>query len=209
VPFIIRRLALLLVGTSCLIVAASAPAEAVTAREIMELARAGISEDVLIQLIETDSTIFSLDADQILELKTAGVSDRVILAMLRSGRMPREQTPLPRAPDPPPAAAPSDRVIDPGSLLILGNDPEPPSPTVLAVPMPVVVPVFVASPFGVGHHRFRTFHQIPTTEGGHFGRFINDGFVPRVDVQPSGKPVYWGWGGKLRPDAWGQKAPPK
>ena len=61
-------------------------ASAVSVRDIIELARAGLPDDVLVAVIDADRTIFTLDKEQILELKKAGVSNTVLLKMLRTGR---------------------------------------------------------------------------------------------------------------------------
>jgi len=65
------------------------------------------------------------------------------------------------------------------------------------VPVPVAVPVFIPSR--------RVRHQ-----GTVDGTFDAANFLPfqtgpapnRPVPQQSKEPVYWGWGGKLRPDAW-------
>ena len=57
-----------------------------TVRDVVELTRAGLGEEVLLALIEVDRSIFPIDAATIKELKSSGVSERVILAMVRSGR---------------------------------------------------------------------------------------------------------------------------
>ena len=67
-----------------------------TAKEILELSRAGLSEEVLLALIEVDGGVFTLDTDMLKSLKEADVSERVILAMVRSGRTPQtESVPAP------------------------------------------------------------------------------------------------------------------
>src|SRR6185295_851092 len=61
-------------------------ADALTVRDVVELTRAGLGEEVLLALIEVDRSIFPIDAATIKELKASGVSERVITAMVRSGR---------------------------------------------------------------------------------------------------------------------------
>src|SRR5919107_1721821 len=70
---------------------------AVSTRDLIELSKAGLGDDVLVALVEADGTVFSLDAPRILELRAAGVSERVITAMLKNAS---------RASAPPAAAAP-------------------------------------------------------------------------------------------------------
>src|SRR2546421_89585 len=62
------------------------PAAAVTADEIVALAHAGITDAVILALIDRDKTIFAIEPEQLVALKTQGLSEAVILAMLKSGR---------------------------------------------------------------------------------------------------------------------------
>jgi len=61
-------------------------ASAVTVDEIIALAHAGVTDTVILGLIDRDRTIFTLQPEQLVELKNQGLSETVILAMLRSGR---------------------------------------------------------------------------------------------------------------------------
>src|SRR5215212_833401 len=63
-------------------------AEALTVRDVLELSRAGLGEEVLLALIEVDQSVFPIDSATLRSLKTAGVSERVIVAMVRSARTP-------------------------------------------------------------------------------------------------------------------------
>jgi hypothetical protein len=65
-------------------------ASAVTVDQVAELSKAGVSEAVILALIDRDRTVFSLDADQILTLHRDGLTDRIIVAMLKSGRQEGE-----------------------------------------------------------------------------------------------------------------------
>jgi hypothetical protein len=69
-----------------LLAAAPTPASAVTREEIVKLAKAGVSDDVILALVDRDKTIFALTPDDLVTLKGNGVSEAVTLAMLRSGR---------------------------------------------------------------------------------------------------------------------------
>src|SRR5690242_10754125 len=86
-----------------------ARADALTVRDVVELTRAGLGEEVLLALIEVDRSIFPIDAATIKELKANGVSERVITAMVRSGR--EVPPPEPVAADPEPVPAPQPQVI--------------------------------------------------------------------------------------------------
>ena len=106
-----RRLVCVFVA---LLAFSSARADALTIRDIVELTRAGLGEEVLLALIEVDPSVFPIDTATLKYLKDAGVSQRVIVAMVRSARTP----PPPVAPDPivaevaPQAPEPQVVVID-------------------------------------------------------------------------------------------------
>jgi hypothetical protein len=164
-------------AAACLAIALTllpARAEAITLREVIELTKAGLSDEVLLALIEIDQRVFPIDPATLRSLKEAGVSEKVIVAIVKSGRTPMPQP----EPAPPPV------------------DPTPPEPHVVVVERerPVVrevavpVPVYVAVPV-VRHSRsiHDDRHDPP-------GRNL----TPRKPAEP----VYWGWGGKRRPDSW-------
>jgi hypothetical protein len=69
-----------------LLVGIARPASAVTRDEIARLAGSGVSDEVILTLLDRDKTIFALTPDDIVALKQQGVSDAVVTAMLRSGR---------------------------------------------------------------------------------------------------------------------------
>ncbi len=173
------------------IAASPSRAEAITLREIVELTRAGLSEDVLLALIEVDQRVFSIDPDTLKSLKDAGVSPAVIVAIVKSGRMPQPQ------PDP---------VVD-----VQPPDPPPPQvvvverPVVHEVPVAVPVPVYVAVG-GRSHARHREQpYLVPPTPFAPFGTPDVSRAVERPEPRKRPEPVYWGFGGKLRPDAWQPK----
>ena len=63
-----------------------AAASAVTVDQIVALSKAGVSEAVILTVIDRDRTILSIEPDQVVALKREGLSDTVITAMLKSGR---------------------------------------------------------------------------------------------------------------------------
>lgn len=65
-------------------------ASAVTVDQVVELSKAGVSEAVILALIDRDRTVFTIDAEQILTLHRDGLTDRIIVAMLKSGRQEGE-----------------------------------------------------------------------------------------------------------------------
>ena len=153
---------------------ALAQAQTITVRDIIELSRAGLSEQALVALVEVNPTVFPVDVTTLKTLKDAGVAPAVITAMIRSGRMPLA-APAPAVPIDPPAA-PSPNPPAPQVVVIDHRD----EPAVREVP--VAVPVYVTVPVRRARH-------------------IDDGLVRPPHVKAV-EPVFWGWGGKLRPDAW-------
>jgi hypothetical protein len=65
---------------------APAPAAAVTVEQIVSLARAGVSEAVILALLERDGTVLTIAPEQLVSLKRDGLSDTLITAMLKNGR---------------------------------------------------------------------------------------------------------------------------
>jgi hypothetical protein len=192
-----RRIAAVLVAVLALGVGR---AEAVTIRDVIELSKAGLSEQVLLALIEVDGRVFTIDTPALKQLKEAGVTDGVIVALIRSGRTPRAQEPE-QAPEPAaPASEPDvivryvDRYID---RYRDAYPPPAPAPAPVAVPYPVAVPVYVPLPTTRRSSGQRAVTATVQTDIGLV--------TARVPVPPNcvkAEPVYWGFGGKLRPDAW-------
>ena len=140
-------------------------AEAVSLRDLVDLAKQGMSDDLLIALVEAEKSVFHLTAADLKDLKSQGLSDRLLIHLL--------QTPALRpAPEP--------------TFTIIGAKParpaSPPPPTVVIVDRveQVAVPVYVPVPV-VRHDRDRDKDDRDRKEE---------------------KPVYWGYGGKLRPGSW-------
>ena len=65
---------------------APATASAVTIDQIVSLSKAGVSEAVILALLDRDGSILAIEPDQIVALKREGLSDSLIMAMLRNGR---------------------------------------------------------------------------------------------------------------------------
>jgi hypothetical protein len=81
----------ILAGALALGVLLPAAASAVTLDEILGLARAGVTDAIILALIDRDKTVFAIEPEQIVKLQKDGVSEAVILAMLKSGREEGEQ----------------------------------------------------------------------------------------------------------------------
>ncbi len=155
------------------------PASAVSVQEVVALSNSGVSDEVILALIERDKTIFTIDADEIVALKRQGVSQPVVLAMLRSGRsQPAVPTPVDAA------AMPAVAVVAPvPDTVIVGHGPDRPNtsyrdgffgvPGVLPLPYFVYVPVprSTCAPRSALTPRGRSN---AATASGSFGRFMND-----------------------------------
>ena len=103
-----------------------AVASAVTLDEIVSLTRAGVTETVILALIDRDKTIFTLEPEQLVTLKAQGVSEAVILAMLKSGREEGDRA-AQMASDLQTALYLAERSPGP-ELLIVGPGPDVPDP---------------------------------------------------------------------------------
>ena len=150
----------------CFTLGVAVPAHAVSLHDLIDLSRAGLSDDILIALVESERSVFRLTPEDLKQLKAQGLSDRLLLHLLQTPALreeaarveaferrlevaSREQAPAP-APDttPDPEVVVVDRVE--------------------TIAVPVYVPVYVH---------------------------------PERPAKPA-KPVYWGYGGKRRPDSW-------
>ena len=80
-----------LAGVITLGVLMPAAASAVTLDEILGLSRAGVTDAIILALIDRDKTVFAIEPDQIDKLQRDGLSEAVILAMLKSGREEGDQ----------------------------------------------------------------------------------------------------------------------
>jgi hypothetical protein len=175
-------------------------AQAVTIRDIIELTRAGLGDEVLLALIEVDGRVFTIDTDTLTRLKKAGVSEKVIVALVRSGRtIPQDVPTAPVSATESELGSSTGRSSMPDVVYVQ----QPPTTIVHEVAVPV--PVYVTVPVAVGHGHGRRASVSATSE-----------VQPSVTAPPSlqgrqrlltdrpeaPEPEYWGWGGKLRPDAW-------
>jgi hypothetical protein len=194
-------------------------ADAITVRDVIELTKAGLSDEVLLALIESDRNVFTLDAATMRALKEAGVTDRVMLALIHNGRTPAAG---PVDPAPQPAVAPQAQAEpEPRVIVIDHHDSQPQAPVIVpvatafpggfgvstagfgvGVPAGVAVGYPVGFPGAIGFQSNRVTRNVivPTTDGG-----AVQANVPLPPNCVNAQPVYWGYGGKLRPGSW---APP-
>ena len=177
------------------------PASALTVRDVVELTRAGLGEDIILALIEVDPSVFPIDAATLKTLKAAGVGERVIVAMSRRGRT---QPPLSTEPVAP-VAIEEARPPEPQVIVIEHHD-----TTVREVP--VAVPVYVPVPVATRrvHVSDRVSRAADPVDAAHRQDVAQNTWIDegrREERAQQSQPIYWG--GHLRPDAWGQPTPKK
>jgi hypothetical protein len=61
-------------------------ASAVTVDQIVALSKAGVSEAIILALIDRDKTVFTIDPERLVALQRDGLTENIIVAMLKSGR---------------------------------------------------------------------------------------------------------------------------
>jgi hypothetical protein len=98
-----------LIALTLFVVCSAVTAEALTVRDVIELSKSGVSDQVLLALIEADHRVYTLDTAALKEMKDAGVSEQVVIAMIRAGRTrpaPPVATETPAGTDPQQQSAP-------------------------------------------------------------------------------------------------------
>ena len=173
-----------------------AAASALTVQEVVALSKAGVSDEVLLALIDRDKTIFAIDSDQLIALTRDRVSEKLVLAMLRSGRQEPPSSPAPVA------TATHDAAADPGAVMF-GHGPSRPNTyhefdlLGLVAPSAVyTVPYF--APFAVPSARSGVTCQ-PTTSASRTdrttgiadasGKFVNNALLPVLAAAGGGDAV--------------------
>jgi len=174
---------------AAVVMLAPGTAKALTVRDIVELSKAGLGDEVLLALIEVDRSVFPVDTPTLKLLKASGVSEPVILAMIRSARTPVVEDAV---------AAPLPQVsahAEPQVIVIEHHA----APQIREVPVavPVYIPV-VRRPYDRGRHE-------RDDDGGSRNPNARTGEHSKSHETGRAEPVYWGWGGTLRPDAWKPK----
>jgi len=99
--------------------------QAATVDDVMRLAAAGVSDDVILAYIDRDKTIFSLGPDDVVALRGRGISEAVIIAMLKSGRAEAEAA-LERE-DAVRAAQYADALLASQPIVVIGHGPDRPN----------------------------------------------------------------------------------
>lgn len=76
----------LVLGCAAALLLVPRAASAITIDQVVALAKAGVTDTVILALIDRDRTVFAIEPEQIVALQRGGLSEKVILAMLKSGR---------------------------------------------------------------------------------------------------------------------------
>ena len=120
-----------------------AAAGELTLRDVIELHRSGLGDDLLIAVIEADGGPFQLSYAEILDLKSDGLSERVITALVRTGtrRSASADVPAVSVQQHVTQVAPTIVVIDDG-----GHTPPPAREPRAYVPGPGQIPPMVTPP---------------------------------------------------------------
>jgi hypothetical protein len=168
------------VGACAVLLMGATPgtAWAVSTRDLIELSKAGLGDEVLVALIEADGTVFNLDAPRILELRAEGVSERVITAMLKNAARPLPASPRAPADGQATAAPPAPDERDGAPYFVIIGDKPAPAPT---PPAPTYIVPWVP---WTGAHVRPARSARPLIEYRGFGRFINDGWVDYTRRRP-------------------------
>ena len=212
------RIILRVVLASTLLVGQAAAASGATIQDLIKLKAAGLSDDILVALIEADGSVFHLKADDVIAIRKEGLSEKVIMAMLA--------TTIKKSPPPvaarPAATAPS--VAAPSAAA----QPQAPPPAVAtplvqineqaeggydATAQPTAAPASPVAPVVINI----TQRVEQRTESGRsdaaYPMYPNYPYYPDhplagpVYVAPAvpvrtAPTVFWGFGGQRRPGTW-------
>jgi len=171
--------------------ATSARAQSLTITDILDLTKAGLKPEALLALIEVHKSIFPIDRATLKMLKAEGVNDNVIVAMIRSGR----DAVTPPAPAPLLPSVIVDRGDGTQPLVVRDRDDRPTDTRVVVVEPPQ--PRYEER--RVVEERVR---EVPVPVYVPVTRSRDRDRDERPDPPKKAEPVYWGFDGKLRPDAW-------
>lgn len=119
----------------------TAQQNALTNFDLIRLAQSGVSDDVIINMIQTRGGRFDLSTDSVITLKSNGVSDRVIVSAQTARQIP---------------------AVEPSNVVVVKE-----SPTVIYEPAPLVVGGWYGPPHRHYYHRHHPHHHARV--GVHFG----------------------------------------
>ena len=160
---------------------------AVTSAQLVELMKAGLGDDVLIALIQTDGSTFQLTTADIIALHKQGLSDKVILAMQATSKK-----------------TPAKVIEHPQPVQPQVNESTIPEQSIPVTP-PQIVNVYQTVTQRVEPARGQSTQVVSYP--------IAYPIIVPVSVRPipiyqAPAPVYWGWNGQRRPDTWQETPQP-
>ncbi len=196
-----RQLSRVLLAALLIVGPAATLAHAVTVADLINLRANGVSDDILVALLQTDGTVFKLTADDIIALKKKGLSDRVVLAMLLNGKRVPMNAPAPAAaagepvaPKPADAATteegqPASRIEGERQQAPVVNVTQTVTQTVEQPQQSYAAPGYYPGYFPAPYLAYAAFPAtfVPTR--------------PAADSRPVSR-EYWGFNGARRPDSW-------
>ena len=208
----------ILIASVLLAILAAPPAAAATIQDLIKLKAAGLSDDILIALIEADGSVFHLKADDVIAIRKEGLSEKVIMAMIATAvkRTQPVANPAPAVAAPPragatraeapPAAAPPTAAPAPadqyGAEQTLPAD-QSAQITVPPGTAPVTINVTQKVEQKVEAPPQRTYDSYPLYTTYPYYYVGVPVVRPSFPVAPA--PVYWGFGGTRRPGSWRDK----
>ncbi len=204
------RLILRVVLASALFLgSAAAPTFGATIQDLIKLKAAGLSDDILIALIESDGSVFHLKADDVIAIRKEGLSEKVIMAMLATAIKKAPAPPVtrpaatsqPQAPPPPAVATPMVQINEnPEGGYDTSQTPAAPpqqvAPVVINVTQRVEQRVEASRADMNPMYSTYPYPYYPVT----FPVFVG----ATVPVKTTA-PVFWGFGGQRRPGTWRDK----
>ena len=143
-----------------ILLVAPVAASAVTLDQVTALHKAGVTDAVILALIERDRTVFSIQPEDIITLQRDGLSEALIIAMLKSGKDADEAV---RAESAYTQAMIAAALAPAPEVLIVGHGPERPNTYhgdgffVNSNPGPYFVPPY----FGSSLRSYRWTSQLP------------------------------------------------
>jgi len=131
--------------------------------EVLKLARAGVSEDVILAYIQNSNRSYPLTASEIISLRKEGITDRMLTAML------------------------NQRVAAPAVAFNAGSKPPPPTPQAPAVAQESMAPpastAYVIPDSGAYSYSYPAYYP-------YYGGYYGGGYYPWVTVGYGG---YYGY----------------
>ena len=196
---LIVRLTLSFIVCVVTVAVTAGTAAAVTVDQIVALSKAGISEAVILALLDRDGTILSIEPDQIVALKREGLSDTLIIAMLKNGR--EEGEAAAREVSAFRAASVLSTLSPFPEVVIVGHGPDRPNtswnggfsgPRGVGFTVPVAIPYggygygdYVA-PIGRGHRKFTPSRfDAPRFDPPRLHSSRSDSHTARVEAEPT------------------------